>query len=287
MNTSKLNSNLKSRKYTKKVIELLRANEQLSTCAYRTVSAILVDTKSGRILAEGYNGTSSNVIECKEIDEFIHALVRASKIIKPNIFASKVLELHEKLIELQSKSRNPEYLITDPLTLLLTAIQRMLAMLADINNYEELSELSDWFMKIRSKYGSKNNTSRLNAYLLEQQLKFLAKTKLTLSEIPNDKKLLHGLQKSLNYAHYKFEQHAEKNLLYTLRASLDFIQSHYESLTLFVSATPCFECSKMLYQFLPNLKEIFYIEEYIDKKYGESSIGFWKALGVTIEPIFI
>ncbi len=72
-----------SRKFLKYFLKLVREVSLLSTCYKKQVGAIIV--KDRRILATGYNGTPSNMIECLELTkflEFLHANIPKDEILK-------------------------------------------------------------------------------------------------------------------------------------------------------------------------------------------------------------
>lgn len=82
-------------------------------------------------------------------------------------------------------------------------------------------------------------------------------------------------RKYFNIVHSKYEIHAEQNCL------LKFNENSNNDLLLYVSMMPCFECAKLIIA-SNKISDIYYINEYIDKKYNESSINLLKGCGINV-----
>jgi len=65
-------------KYIPVFKKIVREISELSTCAFRKVGAIIV--KDNRIVAEGYNGAPSGMIECQEVDKLIDGKLTKEKL---------------------------------------------------------------------------------------------------------------------------------------------------------------------------------------------------------------
>ena len=82
--------------------------------------------------------------------------------------------------------------------------------------------------------------------------------------------------KELNFIHYKYEIHAEQNAI-SLCANRGI---PLENTSIFVSTLPCIDCAKLI--IASGIKTVYYIDEYIDKNYNESSRNFLRENGIAV-----
>lgn len=93
--------------------------------------------------------------------------------------------------------------------------------------------------------------------------------KLLNMEIPD-------LIRELNFVHYKFEVHAEQNAIsLCARRGISL-----ENTSIFITMLPCIDCAKLIIS--SGIKTVYYVDEYIDKNYNESSKDFLEENGVAV-----
>lgn len=82
-----------------------------------------------------------------------------------------------------------------------------------------------------------------------------------------------------NFVHSRYEIHAEQNAIaYSLRAG-----TNIEGATIYSALLPCMECAKLIVA--SGIKRVVYTEDYVDKRFNESSIDFLKMNGVEVVKI--
>ena len=82
-----------------------------------------------------------------------------------------------------------------------------------------------------------------------------------------------------NFVHSRYEIHAEQNAIaYSLRAG-----TNIEGATIYSALLPCMECAKLIVA--SGIKRVVYIEEYIDKRFNETSRDFLNINGVKVDKV--
>jgi len=82
-----------------------------------------------------------------------------------------------------------------------------------------------------------------------------------------------------NFVHSRYEIHAEQNAIaYSLRAG-----TNIEGATIYSALLPCMECAKLIVA--SGIRRVVYTEDYVDKRFNESSIDFLKMNGVEVVKI--
>jgi deoxycytidylate deaminase len=241
-------------KYEKKIKMLLEYNENLSTCAYVKVGAVLVTT-NGKILAEGYNGTPSDIIQCNEIDKLLEILSTEHVDFRP---------IYDEIHRIVPKEQISTKITADIVfNILLKHLK---------------GELARYIANLRTKYVNKPKTLKINGYILYRQIELLLGVNdYTIFEDKEQRRLY-------NYVHSRLENHAEKNLIQTAKI-FQIKELEREELILFCTKTPCFECYKYLREVFPSIKEIRYKSEYIDKKYNDTTLPLLEADGIIVKRI--
>jgi len=79
--------------------------------------------------------------------------------------------------------------------------------------------------------------------------------------------------------HSRYEIHAEQNAIaYSLRAG-----TNIEGATIYSALLPCMECAKLIVA--SGIKRVVYTEEYIDKRFNETSRDFLNINGVKVDKV--
>jgi len=114
---------------------------KLSTCAYTKVGAIIV--KNDRILAEGYNGTPSNFIQCNETDALINGKITSDELKKKygdkmiDFVIDKIQKLREEnLYTVRIAETNAPYMVSK----LINPIHNIYEVHAEINAITQCSK---------------------------------------------------------------------------------------------------------------------------------------------------
>jgi len=82
-----------------------------------------------------------------------------------------------------------------------------------------------------------------------------------------------------NFVHSRYEIHAEQNAIaYSLRAG-----TNIEGATIYSALLPCMECAKLIVA--SGIKRVVYTEEYIDKRFNETSRDFLNINGVKVDKV--
>jgi len=82
-----------------------------------------------------------------------------------------------------------------------------------------------------------------------------------------------------NFVHSRYEIHAEQNAIaYSLRAG-----TNIEGATIYSALLPCMECAKLIVA--SGIKRVVYIEEYIDKRFNETSRDFLNINEVKVDKV--
>lgn len=76
--------------------------------------------------------------------------------------------------------------------------------------------------------------------------------------------------------HSKMEFHAEANAIAAAGTDL-------HGATILVTHSPCYACAQLI--LLSGISEVYYIKEYVDPRFGESSINFLKDRGIKVRKI--
>lgn len=234
-------------KLVKTFISLLKALRENATCAYYNVSAIAV--RNNKIVSIGYVGTPSHILECKEMHTILESFISFAR--KKNLSLKEYLE-KEKL----------------------APNMRQILIFLKYNNelHKSVSEnKSKNIVKIAEKYlSSEEYINRTNGNIFKQLLELL-KSKEFEEKVKNRSLSDYDIAKSFNFIHSKYEIHAEQNCLSYL-SNEEGIDEFY------CSHLPCFECAKLL--ILYKVKKLYYLEEYVDKRFQDTSEKFLKSLGI-------
>jgi len=231
-------------KFIEYFVKITNNISELSTCYSRKVGTLIV-TDDYKILATGYNGTPSGMIECKELSIILDWIYNQYivKLTENNSMFSYFLETLESYVEM---------IKTNTITQM------------DINN------ANVW--KIINKY-SKNREQiifvfekLLALFKLYRQSELLKYSKYTVDKFIKD----------FNFIHYKYEIHAEQNAI----SQCAKYGINTNNTNLFVTTLPCLDCARLI--IASGIKRIYYINDYVDKNYREKSILFLKMNNVEI-----
>lgn len=93
---------------------------------------------------------------------------------------------------------------------------------------------------------------------------------------------LEQAKRYLNIVHSKYEIHAEQNAILKFRLlDIDNRDRNKYPIIMYVSHAPCFECAKLIIA-SGFIDKVIYKEDYIDKRYNESSIDFLMDNGIEV-----
>lgn len=226
----------------------LKELRKVSTCKYYDVAAIVVDKDTYKIVSLGYNGVPSKVIECNEVHDFLN-------------FLGTFFIIHYDKFNEYKKLFNEE----NSITLFYNIVK-------GTNTTLKLNEkFKEYIEYIYNKYIFSDKKEEINKKILKELIdpNYLAKfIESYYKEGTSD------TIKKFNIVHSKYETHAEQN-------ALSFIQvDKNKEYIMFISHLPCYECAKLLK--LYNVKELFYQDDYIDKRFNERTDKFLENLGIVI-----